>query len=1092
MSAARPRGRTPFHPPAAFVAASLRPLLLLSALALLATPGGALAQITADTAGLYGQVRDASDAGVPGAAVDVKHLQTGVSRSTVTTSTGDFVIASIRAGEYLLEVKLAGFKSFSQRVVLRVDQRAMVNPVLQVGEMTEEVTVGADTPLIETSRPTLKALLDHKRVTELPLQGRNVLDLTLLAPGTQPTTSAFINQAYTAPNQVFISASGSRGNMTSYNLDGVDNSDTYTNAASVFPNPDAVEAISIETNSFSAEHGRRSGAVVNAITRAGTNQFRGSAFAFVRDYHLNADNFFTPGVPDYLKRRQFGGSAGGPILRNKTFFFGAYQGTNNRRNVAQESVILPTDAMRTGDFSNLRRADGSLIVVRDPLTGEAFPNNRIPTSRLDPIALGVLHYLPTPTTDNGQFLVVRPNRSNDHQIVARVDHMLSAANRLTSRVVTGRTTGGAPIDPENILTAGFNVNYKSYNISIQDTHTFTPRLLGVFSATLNRLWSASGNDYPTTFNELGANIVDLSPQKNMEVSIPGFFSLPRLDPVILARNNFQYQGGMTYVTGRHELKFGADVVRQQFNVPMAALVSNGLFIFGNEASGSNLTDFMLGSSSLFIQSNGWNQALRTTQAGFYVHDRLKVNRGFTMDLGVRFEPYVPWVDVAHGATSKWIPGVQSTRSPGLPRGVVLAGEQDVPDGGHDGTWKRFAPRFGFAYALPNEKTSVRGGYGVYFDFPNAIINNRFASAVPFTVRVDVNNPPSLTNPFTDAQPNPFPIDTPVPGGFVFPRPVTAVTYGDHFTNGQIQQWNLTGEHQLTPNWLTRVSYVGSRGSRLMAVSELNPAQFIPGASTPQNIDARRPYAPDFASVQSLEANGRSFYHAVTVSVDRKYNRGYLLNAHYTFGRSIDYQSNVVAHGQTPYTNPANLEYDRALSDFDVRHRFVGVFLVELPSPTGGPAILRHVAGHWQFNSIITMQSGNPLTILAGSDRSLDGVGGDRPNLVGDPALSGGRARAEQVAAWFNTAAFALNDQGTYGTAGRNIVRGPGQARVDLSLFKNIPFKTRYHLQLRVEAFNLLNRVNLGNPNTTLTSPLFGRIGTAGEARVMQLGLRLTF
>lgn len=1068
------------------VAVSLAGLFLL--MPRLATP-----QIMGDTASIYGSVRDTTNASVPGAGVEIRNLQTGLTRSTVTTQTGDFAIANIPAGTYALVVRLNGFKTFTREgITVQVDQRAMVNPVLEVGDLTEQVTVRVETPLIETSRATLKALLDHKRVSELPLQGRNLLDLTLLAPGTQPTTSAFISQVYTAPNQVFISASGSRGNMTSYNLDGVDNSDTYTNASNSYPNPDAVEALSIETNSFSAEYGRRSGAVVNAITRAGTNEFHGSAFEFARDYHLNAANFFTPGTPDYLKRHQFGGSVGGPIIRNKTFFFAAYQRTTSRRNSSLETVVLPTAAMRAGDFSELRRTDGSLIVVRDPVSGQPFPNNRVPVDRLDPIAAGVLQHIPTPSDPSGRFIVTRPNISTDDQIVARVDHMFSPANRLTGRVIWGNTDSGAPIDPANILTAGFQVDFKSYNVSIQDTHAFTPRLLGVFSATLNRLWSASGADYPTTFRELGANIVDLSLRKNLEVVIPAYFSLPRLDPVVLVRNNFQYQGALSYVTGAHEMKFGADVIRQQFDVPLAALVSNGLFIFGNEFTGSNLTDFMMGRASLFIQSTGWSEALRTTQAGFYFQDRFKVSPRFTLDAGIRYEPYVPWVDSAHKATAKWIPGKQSTRSPGLPPGVILAGEQGVPDGGHEGSWKRFAPRVGFAYVLPNDTTSIRGGYGLFYDFPNAVINNRFASAVPFVVRIDIPNPPSLQNPFTPGQPNPFPVEVPVPSGFVFPRPVTAVTYGDNFTNGHLQQWNLTVEHQFAADWLFRASYVGSKGSSLMALNELNPARFVPGQSTLQNVDQRRIYAPDFASVQSLEANGRSWYNALTVGFEKKHRRGYSMSASYTFGRSTDYQSNIVSHGQNTYTNPFDLTYDHGPSDFDHTHRVVGMFMVELPSPANAPAALRHIIGHWQLNCIFMLQSGAPLTVFAGSDRSLDGVGGDRPDLIGDPNLSSDRPTAEKVRAWFNTAAFVLNQPGTYGTAGRNILRGPGLAKVDLSLFKNIPFMGRYNVQIRAEAFNVFNRVNFNNPVTTFSSPLFGRIGSAADARVLQLGLRMTF
>lgn len=1068
----------------------LRSLLLLTLLA-----SAIQAQLVA-TGRVNGIVTDQTGAVLPGARVKVIELQTNQSRSIVSNESGEFSFPILPVGEYRVETELTGFqKNITNNIKLTVNQTINLELALEVGEVSQSIEVTGSPTLVESSVPTLKSVIDQKKIQELPLEGRNVLKLMLLVPGVQPTSGALINQEFTAPNQVFVSSNGGRGNTIVYNLDGVDNSDTYTNVANSYPNPDALEAITIETNSYSAEHGRRGGGVLNAITRSGTNSWHGSLFEFVRNSAFNATNFFTPGTEDGLKRHQFGGTIGGPIFRDKTFFFASYQRTTVRRISVNQTAIVPTAEQRNGDFSNLRGGNGQVIIIKDPNTGLPFPNNQIPSGRISPISSSLLDFLPVPDNPSGLVRLSIPNSSDDDQFLTRVDHNLSNSNRLTGRLLYDRLKSGTNLASNNILNAVTRANFRTTNISISDTHTFSPTLIGVFSATLNRLWSGKGGDYPTTLSELGADIVDLDPQKDIWLQVAGFFNINSLGSVILVRNNYQYQGSFTYVKGDHEIKFGADIIRQQFNVPAASLASNGLNIFGNQYSGSNLSDFMLGRPSLFIQLTPWGEALRAWQPGAYFQDNYKVTPRLTVNAGLRFDPYLPWKEHQANKILAFKPGLQSQISPGLPKGIVVAGEHGVPEAGHKSSWTKFAPRLGIAYLLPNEKTSVRAGYGVFFDYPNAIINNRHASNIPFVLRVDVANPTSLENPWTATQPNPFPVPIPVPSGFRFPLPATAVTYSDDFTNGYMQQWNLTAEHQFTSNWLARVSYIGSRGVKLMSVQEINPAIFIPGQSTLANVNARRIYAPDFASVQSLTTDDTSSYNAIAFSAERRFRNDYTVTASYTFGKAKDYQSNVVAHGQSSFTNPFDRSYDYALADFDRTHRFVGSFIWQLPFLNNSSTPLRLVAGGWQLNSIVTLESGAPFTVFAGADRSLDGVGADRPDLIGNPELDTGRPRGEIVARYFNTAAFQTNEFGTYGTAGRNLLRGPGNATVDFSVLKNFNspwFTEGAYLQLRVEAFNLFNRANFANPNSTQTSALFGRITTAGEPRILQFGLRFVF
>ena len=489
----------------------LRSLLLLTLLA-----SAIQAQLVA-TGRVNGIVTDQAGAVLPGARVKVTELQTNQSRSIVSNESGEFSFPILPVGEYRVETELTGFqKNITNNIKLTVHQTINLELALQVGEVSQSIEVTGSPTLVESSVPTLKSVIDQKKIQELPLEGRNVLKLMLLVPGVQPTSGALINQEYTAPNQVFVSSNGGRGNTIVYNLDGVDNSDTYTNVANSYPNPDALEAITIETNSYSAEHGRRGGGVLNAITRSGTNSWHGSLFEFVRNSAFNATNFFTPGVEDGFKRHQFGGTIGGPIFRDKTFFFASYQRTTYRRISVNQTAIVPTAEQRNGDFSNLRGGNGQVIIIRDPNTGLPFPNNQIPSGRISPIAKSLLDFLPVPDNPSGLVRLSIPNVSDDDQFLTRVDHNLSNSNRLTGRLLYDRLKSGTTnVASNNILNAVTRASFRTTNISISDTHTFSPTLIGVFSATLNRLWSGKGSDYPTTLAELGADIVNMDPGKDL-------------------------------------------------------------------------------------------------------------------------------------------------------------------------------------------------------------------------------------------------------------------------------------------------------------------------------------------------------------------------------------------------------------------------------------------------------------------------------------------------------------------------------------------------------------------------------------------------
>ena len=454
--------------------------------------GSAAAQ-TGETARMFGTVRDSSGGVLPGVTVVARNQDTGLERTAVTGETGNYVVTSLPIGMYRVTVSLSGFRTFSQSDVrLRVDDQVRIDAELGVGEMSEVTTVTAATPLLETRSASMKNVVDERRMIDLPLNGRNPLELTQLVPGVQITPTASINTGSTRPGQVNISASGGRGNTVAHVLDGGDNSDNYTNVSNVYPNPDALAEFSVQTNNFSAEFGRRLGGVINAITKSGTNDFHGSAFEFYRDESLNATNFFTPGKGDGLNRHQYGGSFGGPIRRDKAFFFTSWQGTRIRQRPVDVVAVVPTAAQRRGDFSNFRTASGALIVIRDPVTGQPYPNNQIPIAQFDPVAARLLQYLPIPPDDTGKALVPLINESDDDQVIGKVDYQLTGATRLTGRYLFDTLRRPDPIDPENLLSGQRTPDFVTHNLQGAVTHVFSPALLGTLAVNYNGLASSFG------------------------------------------------------------------------------------------------------------------------------------------------------------------------------------------------------------------------------------------------------------------------------------------------------------------------------------------------------------------------------------------------------------------------------------------------------------------------------------------------------------------------------------------------------------------------------------------------------------------------
>ena len=1063
-------------------------LFLIAALVSAASITTVTAQTTTGT--ITGVVKDTGGGVVPGVAVKATHAATAAEHTTFSDEAGLYTLRGLPVGTYTVSAELTGFQTFRHPdVLVRVNEDIRLDLAMTVGAVSETVTVSGLATTVDTVSGTLKTVVDQERIERLPLNGRNPTQLMQLVAGVLPDRSD-LTSGTTYPGVRPVSSSGARGNTTNYVLDGGSNNDHYSNAPNPMPNPDALQEFSVQTNSFSAEYGRNVGAIVNAVTRAGTNRFQGLAFGYFRHHRFNATNFFTPGVDDGLKRNQFGGTFGGPIVRNRTFFFGSYQGTQEDRRPTSRTTLVPSAAMRAGDFSAISRQ------LLNPVTGQPFANNQIPTSMFSPAAVRILNeWMPLPNPGGGDNpLTLRfeqPQSLDDHQYLARVDQSFSDRHRMYGRAWVSRASTPPYLASGNILTSQFGRTWQNTVASVNDTFIIRPNLLNNLVVTFNRTNNRNYQIYPPDYSTLGINVYnDATPQWFFNVS--GYFGINSGDTNTFLRNEIQFVDTIRWTKGRHEIATGVDYSYGEGDI-VNNFRANGRFTFAGSApfTGDALADFFLGKFSSFEQGIGEYKNTRMHFFATFIQDTFRVNPRLTLNLGLRWDPFFPYTDETNRLAC-YRPGQQSRVYVNAPVGAVFPGDPACPAGGYDASWLDFGPRIGVAYdPFGDGKSSVRAGYGIYYDRPNTIATNSAANQGPFGTLVsfpgDFTN--NVLNPYA-GRVNPFPADPfNVPSDVAFILPHTMFSYAENLKNGRLQSWNVTLEREIIPTYLVRVAYAGSKGDRLAIGNQINPAIFTPGATT-ATTNQRRPLFPNFNSITEIQSTGESLYNALQLTLDKRFSRGLSLLANYTLSKSLDHSSENKQTG-TSQTNPFDLEFDWGPSNADRRHRFVLSGLWEIPGSFGQPALDAVLAG-WSLTGIYAAHTGAGYTVVSGVDNARTGTGGQRADLIGDPELPDGRSRDEQIRMWFNTAAFAPNAIGTFGNAGRNSIRGPAFQSLDLGLHKTFGAPRGFKVQVRVEAFNALNNVNLREPNTSQNSSNFGRILAAEDPRIMQFALRLWF
>lgn len=1043
------------------------------------------AQVT--TADVIGRVTDASGGALPGATVTLTNPATGDVRSQPTNESGDYIFSLLPIGRYQVSVELSGFSSFKGNVQLSAGDRQRVNAQLAVGSVSETIQVSASAPTIQTDSATVGALLPATAVQDLPLNGRNVIGLVRMVPGANeglPSSLSSGNRPDDRRQTSTVSVNGQNDVLNNNLIDGIDNNERYIGSIGVRPSVDAIAEVKVQTNMYTAETGRTAGAVVNILTKSGTNDLHGSGYGFFRNEKFDAYDFFArrDQPKPMLKQQQWGGSLGGPIVKNRTFFFADYERYHQQRGQTFLSTV-PTAKMRTGDFSELLTRG---ITIYDPLSTPrvAFPNNVIPANRLDAVAMQFINLYPTPSNgalgSNFTTTVNREQTSDTWDL--RLDHRLTkngtlylrySDNGVDTRVpgvfglVNGIDAGGSAAGfggPSLANAWGLHANY---------TEVLKPTLLleakfGKFYFDTQSLPETYGQNLATKFGLQGVNIDDrTSGLPNFAVA--GYTTLgdPRFVPILLKDNTWQGQVSLTNSRGAHNLRLGVGLVNRSFS-PIQSNDGTGLYTFtaaptnnGSGSGGDAMAAFMLGYPFTVARAHLVAETtLRTWEPSVFFQDDWHAKEWLTLNLGLRYDVFTPFTEPEGEISNVDINTLK----------FLIPGQDGTGDTAGIKTDKgNLAPRLGFA-ATVRPGTVVRGGYGLAF-FPSSMASNAVLRNTPFTYTYAATSAAG-----SGAAPNVFlatPLPTPTLGTPTLSGTIAAVD--TNLKSSYLHQFNGMVEQELWGSSIS-VGYVGSRGRRLwMAIPNLNYAPA--GAGT---VNPRRPYfnvAPNLTTLGLLKSAGVQDYNALQMSFTRRSNAGLTLSANYTLAKGM---SDVTQPGgggaaQAYGVDPSRIhELEWSASDIDVRHRYAFSLNYELPFGKNSSGAVKALAANWQVNLIAYWQSGLPFTVYNASARSNTGAGTDRP----DQTCSGVAANPT-INQWFDTSCFVPQAVNTLGNAGRNNLYGPPQRRADASLFKDLVMGSR-RLQLRLEVFNITNIPSFNVPDGALGSATFGRITSTGN------------
>jgi carboxypeptidase family protein len=1072
----------------------------------------AYAQITSAT--IVGTVTDSSGAALPGATVTAKNVDTGFTRTVPTNDAGAYRLEFLPIGSYTVEVTLSGFRTATRSgIVLNVNDTAKVDAALALGGVAETVNVEAEAPAVNTSTSDVSKTIDAAAIQSLPLVDRNVYSLLDLTPGVQSNNNGIASASSGTnslilgfPEQRTLINGGTDGGTGSVNyyLDGGINMTGLRNTGNILPNPDAIQEFKVQTNSYNAEYGRFASGIINVVTKSGTNAYKGSVFEYVRDGKMNAKEWGSLLATPPLKRNQFGGTFGGPIAENKTFFFGTYSGLRQTTNNFFNTAIVPTALERTGDFSQSR------TLPTDPATGQTFVCNGVTgaicANRLDPVAMKIINdYIPLANVPGNIWQGFLPSPYDSDEMLLKLDHQMNAAHRFSGNYFLTKGSNTVKAGSGNLPWASQQFKWRQHNVNISDTWVMSTNKINQAWFSFNRNFGGRLQVPAVSLMDLGSKAIIQGAPSLPQITVSGFFTLTNAIGGPKAGGDF-YSGRdvFSWTRGAHALKLGGELSYNK-TVQDTLLNNYGVLTFNNSVTRNALADFLIGIPSQMTQDAPITALWNSWYGAAFVQDDYRLNGRMTLNLGLRWDVQTPGTDPLN-RFSTYAPGQKSTVRPSAPTGQLFYGDPGIERGVIKTAMDHLSPRAGFVWdPFGDGKTSIRAAGGIFYGSISGNEWNAMTNFQPWSTRLTFTNINATTN--AAGVPNGASLSNPYNnyvGGAPFP-------YNGSYANGggilgvsrdfewaHSYQTNVGMQRQIGKSLAVGASYVGTFSRNLPFQRDVNyPVVNATATTNGANILARRPN-PAFGAVLLLDSDQYADYNGLQITFMQRPWHRVSVNGFYTYSKTM---SSVQLHNNTTgggAQNSSKLNEDYGRADTDQRHVFSTSVNWSLDYYRGGNAALRHILNGWSLAPIIKLRSGLPFSITNGNvDANLDGVTNDRAQLVPgvDPHLD-----RPTPALWFNTAAFVQNKVVTGvavdGNSPRNLLDGPGFKVVDLALSRDFRLPRKTKLSFRAEGTNVLNIVNYGQPGNSVpsgaTSTTFGVIRSAGAMRRLQLGVRLTF